>query len=142
MPPCRRYKLGLWTDIKRGDPVAEIEVPYWIWEPLLDDIQRILADKLDEKSLTFIWPHIRDILRWCRCIVSGVGIEIIPDVLPVYKSVAYSEAEHRLFMSATLADDSVLIRELSCEYSAASNPVLLESDKGLGERMVFGTIVI
>ncbi|MYC12367.1 MAG: DEAD/DEAH box helicase, partial [Gemmatimonadetes bacterium] len=134
--PCRKYKLGLWTDIRRDDPFAAIEVPYWIWEPLLDDIQQILADKLDEKSLTFIWPHIRDILRWCRCIVSGSGIEIIPDVLPIHESAAYSEAEHRLFMSATLADDSVLIRELSCEYSAASNPVLPKSDKGLGERMV------
>ena len=133
--PCRKYKLGSWTDIRRDDPFTAIEVPYWIWKPLLDDIQKILADKLDEPSLTFIWPHIRDILRWCRCIVSGAGIEIIPDVLPVHKSAAYSEAEHRLFMSATLADDSVLIRELNCEYSAASNPVLLKSDKGLGERM-------
>ena len=134
--PCRKYKLGSWTDIRRDDPFTAIEVPYWIWKPLLDDIQKILADKLDEPSLTFIWPHIRDILRWCRCIVSGAGIEIIPDVLPVHKSAAYSEAKHRLFMSATLADDSVLIRELNCEYSAASNPVLLKSDKGLGERMV------
>ena len=70
------------TDIRRDDPFTAIEVPYWIWKPLLDDIQKILADKLDEPSLTFIWPHIRDILRWCRCIVSGAGIEIIPDVLP------------------------------------------------------------
>jgi hypothetical protein len=39
-------------------------------------------------------------------------------------------------MSATLADDSVLVRELGCSIDSAQTPIIPPKDKGLGERMV------
>ena len=113
---CEQFKPGLWQFILKGDPLRSLEVPFWIWQPLLDETQRLLDSYSEDKTLIFVWPFLRDILRWCRCVVSGAGIEIVPDVLPVNKSLAYSEAKHRLFMSATLADDSVLVRELALRH--------------------------
>jgi len=45
-------------------------------------------------------------------------------------------------MSATLADDSVLVRELECSTKAALKPIIPHSDKGLGERMVLAPSLV
>jgi hypothetical protein len=139
---CQKYKAGVWRDIKDGDPNQLMEVPFWIWKPLLPRIEEVLSSHSDDDEFRFVIPHIRDLLRWCRCVVSGSGIEIVPDVLPVQKSDAYIKAKHRLFMSATLADDSVLVRELNCSMDAANDPIIPSNDKGVGERMVLAPSLI
>lgn len=133
---CGKYKPAEWSDIKNDDPNQLIEIPYWIWKPLLPQIEKIVGSQASDERLQFVVPNVRDLLRRCRCVVSGTAVEIIPDILPVHKSFAYNEAGHRLFMSATLADDSVLVRELGCDISAAEKPVIPANDRGMGERMV------
>ncbi len=140
--PCQKFKYGVWADILNGEPSQSMEIPICIWKPLLPEIENILSQLIDQDGFKFVVPYIRDLLRWCRCVVSGNGIEIIPDVLPVHKSDAFSKANHRLFMSATLADDSVLIRELNCDISAAEKPILPSKDRGLGERMVIAPSLV
>ncbi len=142
-PQCEKYQTGVWQDILNDIPPFEsLEVPFWIWKPYIAEIQKTLAKHAEDRELIFVWPMIRDILRWCRCVVASSAIEIIPEILPVEKSLPYFEAKHRLFMSATLADDSVLVRELGCDIHAATYPILPLSDKGLGERMVLAPILI
>lgn len=140
--PCRKFKPSVWRDVINLDPNQSMEIPYWIFKPLLPEIDTILGEYADDKDMQFVIPYVRDILRWCRYVVSGAGIEIIPEVLPVVKSDAYFKANHRLFMSATLADDSVLVRELDCDLSSAQNAVIPSSDKGLGERMVLAPSLV
>lgn len=134
--PVRSWMPGVWSGITREDPAALLEVPYWIWRPLLADIRELLADHTKDDELKFVWMHLRDRLELCRCIVGGQGIEITPDVLPVETVRAFEDAKHRLFMSATLADDSALVRELGCAEGAAVAPIEPVSDAGVGERMV------
>ena len=136
------YKPGLWQSIKERDPISSIEVPFWIWKPTLDNVREALSYHQKEDNFIFVWPYLRDSLRWCRCIISGNGLEILPDILPVHMITAYDEANYRLFMSATLADDSVLVRELNCNPDSAKNPLIPRKDKGLGERMVLAPSLI
>ncbi|MDC0750014.1 helicase C-terminal domain-containing protein [Polyangium mundeleinium] len=134
--PLRAWMPGIWTGVVREDLAALLEVPYWIWRPLVPDVRELLADHAKDDQLKFVWGHLRDRLEFCRCIVGGEGIEITPDVPPVEAVRAFEEAKHRLFMSATLADDSALVRELGCAEDAAAAPVEPVSDAGVGERMV------
>ena len=136
------YKSGLWHSIKEGDPISSMEVPFWVWKSNLDNIQEILSKHNKDDNFIFVWPYLRDLLRWCRCIISGKGLEILPDILPIHMIKAYDEADYRLFMSATLADDSVLVRDLNCHPDSAKNPVIPQKDKGLGERMVLAPSLI
>ncbi len=140
--PCAEYKLSIWNDIKNEDPNQLMEIPYWIWKHVLPQIEQIIGSQANDDKLQFVIPHIRDILRRCRCVVSGAAVEIIPDILPVHKSPAYDKAKHRLFMSATLADDSVLVRELGCDISAGKRPVTAANDRGMGERMVLAPSLV
>lgn len=132
--PCLKYKSSCWLSILDLDPQQFMEVPYWIWKPLLPEIEAALHQ--NKESYKFVLPYLLDILRWCRCVVSGIGIEITPLIIPINKSDAFNNSQNRLFMSATLADDSVLVRELGCNIESAKNPVIPSKDKGLGERMV------
>jgi len=139
---CRGHNAPLWQDILNEDPEAILDVPCWVWQPLQAQAGALLADFSKVGSYRFVMSHILDVLRWCRCVVSGKGIEIVPDILPVHKNEAFNDASHRLFMSATLADDSVLVRELDCDVDAARNPLMPAQDKGLGERMVLAPSLV
>jgi hypothetical protein len=139
-PACKNFKQGLWLDILRGDPNATMEVPYWIWQPIIDEVYKLVSPQSQE--FMFVWPFLRDMLHMCRCIISGEGIEMSPDIPPIHMVQAFDDAKHRLFMSATLADDATLIRELGCDISAASDPILPESDSCLGERMILAPSLI
>lgn len=132
----RAYQPGYWSDIRTGRRETVLEVPYWLWHPLFDEVHSVLSAAADTDDLKFQWPWVRDVLRWCRCVVAADGVEILPDILPVRLARAYDSAPHRLFMSATLADDAVLVRELACSGDAARKPVVAGTDSGMGERMV------
>jgi hypothetical protein len=89
-----------------------------------------------DSEVKFTWGLIRDYLPGLRCVFSGAGVELTPEVLPVAAIPAYHKARRRIFMSATLSDEAALVRELDCASEAASNPIELASGGGLGERMI------
>jgi hypothetical protein len=132
----RAYHIAIWEEILNGRKEPTLEIPYWSWVAMLDEVRACLSAHAEHKELLFVWPFLRDHLRWCRCVVAAEGIEIVPNVMPTQLVRAYDTAGHRLFMSGTLADEAVLVRELACTGSAALNPVVAGSDAGLGERMV------
>ena len=141
-PSCREYHPGPWGGIRQGDPAANLEIPFWVWTSVLGDVRSILEECRDTKPYVFVWGYLQDHLRWCRCIVSCMGIEIFLDIPAVHLARPYWEAEHRVFMSATLSDDSSLVREIGCSADAARTPILPPSDGGIGERMVLAPSLI
>ncbi|MDN3639319.1 DEAD/DEAH box helicase family protein [Simiduia curdlanivorans] len=139
---CSSYKRSTWKKIKEEDPSAQMEVPYWIWKNNAAGLFTALSEFSEDDRAKFVWPYLSENLHLCRCVMSGAGLEITPYYPLVDASQAYTSAACRLFMSATLADDSSLIRELSCDEKAAMNPVIPPSDKGLGERMVLAPSLV
>lgn len=141
-PACRSYHRGQWAAIDGGDPVVVLEVPFWIWKSLLEQITAVLESVSNDAPYVFVWGYLRDHLRWCRCVVSAVGIEVFYDVPAVQLARPFNDASHRVFMSATLSDDSALIRHLGCTPAAARSAVIPPSDSGIGERMVLAPYLI
>lgn len=136
LAPARDYHSTKWIFIDRNDPDSILEVPVWIWVEVFAAVTAAIDEHKDDRLVKFVWPHLRERLRWCRCIVSGKGIEIAAALPFLDDFEPYAGAEHRLFTSATLADDSALVRALGCSTDAASSPVVPASDAGVGERMV------
>ncbi|KWB53900.1 hypothetical protein WL37_03550 [Burkholderia ubonensis] len=134
-PECRAYNLGTWMDLQSDVPTV-MEVPHWTWSGQATKVLEGLNVFAETEGFRFVWPYLRDRLQLCRCIFGNWHAEISADVPPVEQVRAYYRAKHRLFMSATLADDSVLVRDLGVSIEAAMNPICPPSDRGLGERMV------
>lgn len=141
-PLGRAYSSVSWDDVRGGHPDAAMEVPYWSWREVVDEVRGVLDPFANTDEFVFSWPYLRDALRWCRCVVSADAVEIAPIVPLVDRVRAYAQADHRLFMSATLTDDSVLVRELGCDVEAATVPIVPSSEGGLGERMVLAPFLL
>ena len=132
----RQQYPGRAESILQGDPYAIAEVPYWTWLTLLPQVTKKLAEESESDALKFTWGLVRDDLHLMRCIISGSRVEISPEIVNLRRVPAYDDAQHRIYMSATLADDSVLVRELDCDERTARTPIVPPSDRGMGERMV------
>jgi replicative superfamily II helicase len=127
---------GTYADIRGKDFGAFLPVPYWDWIDRNSDVVRILAKYTANKSIKFAWPLIKDILRDCLCVISGHGLEISPYRPPLQMFGSYYKAKHRIFMSATITDDSFLIKGLGLSQEAINSPLIYKGEKWSGEKMI------
>ncbi len=114
---------GTFADIRRKDFGAFLPVPYWEWTNRNSDVIRILGKHIAQDALRFVWPLIKDILTDCLCIISGHGLAIAPYRAPLQMFGSYDRATHRFFMSATITDDSFLIKGLGLSENAVKDPL-------------------
>jgi replicative superfamily II helicase len=127
---------GTFADIENGKREALLPVPYWAWVQQEAEIAKILSDQSDRKSVRFAWPLLRDILPNCQCVFSGNSVEIEAYLAPLNVFGSYSNAAHRIFMSATVTDDAFLVKGLRLPPKAITNPLTYEEETWSGEKMV------
>ena len=135
-PDLAEQGRGTLEDIKSGNYEAFSPVPYWAWYDKKEDITRILSKKNDSDEIKFAWPLIRDSLHNCLCIISGTELQIIPYNLPTNSFGTFSTAGQRIFMSATLNNDSILVSGLGLSEQSVQNPITHDKDSWSGEKMV------
>ncbi|ETT31667.1 hypothetical protein C161_26920 [Paenibacillus sp. FSL R5-192] len=135
-PSLQSQGVGTFADIKRKNYDALLAVPYWDWQDKHTEVAEILSKYSAVKEIRFPWPLIKDIIRDCQCYISGASLEIIPYVNPLHLFGTYSKAEHRIFMSATITDDSFFIKGLGVSSEAVNKPLALEDEGWSGEKMI------
>ena len=128
--------VGTFADIGNGKRDALLQVPYWAWAERATDVAGILSAHTERKSIKFSWPLLKDNLEFCQCIVSGVAIEIEPRIPPLSAFGSYSNAAHRIFMSATVTDDAFLIQGLQLKPETILHPLTYAKERWSGEKMV------
>lgn len=125
-----------WAGIAKGESDAIIEVPFWLQQRFQSQITQICAQFADSQELVFNWPNIAPAIELVRIYVSGQQAYITLDPPQVERVAHYSNARHRLFMSASIHDAGVLVRELGCDPQAAKRPIDASGESSIGERMV------
>jgi replicative superfamily II helicase len=128
--------VGTFADIENGKREALLPVPYWAWMERESEVASILSSQTDRKSVKFAWPLLRDMLAHCQCIVSGTAVEIEPYLPPLDAFGSYSRAVHRVFMSATVTDDSFLVKGLRLSPETITTPLTYDRETWSGEKMV------
>jgi hypothetical protein len=135
------------VDERRG---RYMQVPYWAWVDRQSAVIKLINEigkspKNDEKdeygknnrdAVLFNFPLIRDVLRLCRCVIGDGSVEISPRILPISVIPAFANAERRIVMSATLADDSVLVSHFDWATTALSNPITPQTANDIGDRLI------
>lgn len=127
---------GSLVDIKNGDKNTIMAVPYWDWQDKSSEVLNILSNNKELDEIKFAWPLIKDDIKDCRCVISGSGLEITPYIPPLEMFGSYYKAEHRIFMSATVNDDSFFINGLGLDAETIENPLALKDEKWSGEKMI------
>lgn len=128
-------KLGTFDDTISGKSDSILEVPYWEWFKKLNAVQTLLSESNDEKLL-FAWPMLRDNLKFCHAIISNRKISITPHFPLVDLFPTFSEAPRRIYMSATISDDSEIVRTFDASEKDMMHPLTSPSLAGISERMI------
>jgi len=123
-------------EIESGDNTNYMQVPYWIWQEKIAEISQILIKHKDEKFLEFVWPLIKENPNLSHCVISAGRIEISPHVTPIHMIPSIVNANRKIFMTATLVDDSILSSHFSVDEQYIKHPIVPESAGDIGDRMI------
>lgn len=127
-------RLGTFDDVVTGADNAILEVPYWAWHEQLDTVREQLKADADDHAL--VWPLLRDNLHLCHAIVSHTAFTITA-ILPFVNSFpTFAEAPRRIYMSATISDDSEIVRTFDANPDAVGQSLTSRSLAGVSERMI------
>lgn len=127
---------SLLLDVKAEDPTVIMEVPFWAWKDKQKKVTAILHHHRLDEDLKWPWPLIRDVLPLCQVAFGGGTAEIAPRFLPIDNIPAFTEAERRIYMTATLADDSILVSHFQADPEDIRHPIRPKSGGDIGDRMI------
>ncbi|MCJ1682342.1 DEAD/DEAH box helicase [Rathayibacter sp. VKM Ac-2928] len=136
--PLKEQSLSGWTSIKKNDGIQAVPVPYWSWEDSLTESYAALNSVThdDEESHKFKWPLIKNNLRLCEVAFTSQEVEVrlpYPDLAIV---PSFLLAKRRIYMTATLADDSILTSRMKVDATCVTNPIVPASASDIGDRII------
>lgn len=132
----RSYNAATFLDLEAGDPRAYLEVPFWSWDAHQNDLLKALHESRSDDELQFTYPLLKDILPQCRCVIGGQYLEIEPYFPATDLIQSFRRAKRRIYMTATLADDSVIATHFGANPNKIANPIVPTSSQSMGERMI------
>jgi replicative superfamily II helicase len=127
---------GALHEINRDNPNRETMVPYWTWHRRIDEVREIISEYAGEGITTWKWPLVNDSLEYATCFVSGTSAEISLRSLPIDIIRSLHEASRRIFMSATLSDDSPLISHFDCDVGSDEEAITPSTAGDAGDRLI------
>lgn len=129
-------------DVVAGKEYFVLDVPYWAWLQKIDEVAAAIQQYGPEKVDRWAWAHVRDELHVCQVLISKDSISILPIVPLVDRAAAYRNAKRRIYMSATIADDSEVVRTFGVRAARVASPLTAASLAGVGERMILAPALI
>ncbi len=127
-------RIGTYDDIVSGKDTGILEVPYWDWLDKQSAVLEILKGVSSKHP--FAWPLLRDKLHLCHALISKTQISIT-SILPIIDMFpSFVDCGRRVYMSATIADDSEIVRAFGADPESATNALSSRSLAGISERMI------
>src|SRR5690348_10784349 len=130
-------QLGMFDQMTGGRELGVFEVPFWVWKNLAPGVGELLSRE-DRQDAAFHYqlPLLLDNLDCCHALITNVSVTIT-SFLPLVSMIpTFVECPNRVYMSATIADDSSLIRTFGADIEAVTHPLAPQSLAGVGERMI------
>jgi len=121
----------------RARRVSAIEqIPHWAWIDRQSEVLAKLHPLSDVEPYKFVWPLLVDILPLCRAVVTSEALEIAAPCLPTHALTGFENAQRRVYLTATLADDGVLVTDLAADPAAVAAPIVPGSAGDIGDRLI------
>lgn len=132
----RQQSEPQYLDIASGVPSAVVEVPFWAWQRHIPTVTAKLHALREDEHLQWPWPLVKDVLPLCRAVFTAFGMEIQPPHPPIGKIASFTRARRRIHLTATLADDSVLVTDFAASADTVKNQIVPASAGYLGDRLI------
>ncbi len=121
-------------EIEAGDGRRVVPVPYWAWQSNLETVAKLLAAHPGKDE--FVWRLVNDDLRFATCVFTGNKVEISTQCLPIAHIRSYAAAERRVFLTATLARDSILTTHFGVSPDSIMTPIVPTRVDDIGDRII------
>lgn len=128
-------ELGI-VELKGQDPQSIMLVPFWSWYDKRDRVLECLHRNRESEGLLFNWPLLKEVIPYCQCVFGGRELEIAPRCTPIERIASFDHAKRRIYMTATLADDGVLVTKFQADPIAVAEPVKPKGVGEIGDRMI------
>jgi len=132
----KQQRPGTYVEICASDYSKFLPVPYWSWLESQEALITILSEHREDDELLFTWPLLKDILPICDCVVSGSKLQIAARVTQPHTLPSFGAAKRRMYLSATLLDDSQLARDLGVSAENITSQIKPNEFDDLGERLI------
>jgi replicative superfamily II helicase len=127
-------KIGTFDDIVSGTDSAILEVPYWSWKVKSTQVRQFLRNSAE--NYPFVWSFLRDNFDYCHCLINQNAFIITP-IFPLVDLIpTFADCPRRIFMSATISDDSAILRTFDANFESIAKPITSNSLAGVSERMI------
>ncbi len=137
----KNYNKNSYSKIVEScDPTQLAIMPFWVWQDKYNEVNDLLSkynnDEESNKCIFFSLPLLENTLQNCDCFISSRGIEIIPEGISISKITSFVNAQRRIFMSATLSDDSVFVSAIGLHKEDISKIIVPENANDIGDRLI------
>jgi hypothetical protein len=123
-------------DLKAEDPTVVMTVPFWAWQAHQDDVVGLLHAQRHSKELEWNWPLLNECIPQCVCVLGGGRLEIAPRFVPIDCIPSFASAQRRIYMTATLADDTILVSHFQADATEVAQPIRPKGGGDIGDRMI------
>ena len=123
-------------DIDAGDPHAILATPYWSWKDRYKDVLKLIHSHRKDENVEWKWPLMSGVLKYCQCVFGSNSVEIAPRCLPIDMIPAFIRARRRVYMTATLADDGILVTHFNADPESVAKPIKPRGAGDIGDRMI------
>ena len=126
--------------VENCDPAKSAIIPFWMWQEKQTEIYTLLSkynnDEEKNRCIYFNLPLLDDSLPTCDCFVTAHSIEIVPEGISVSKIKSFIDAQRRIFMSATLSDDSVFTSAIGLTNEDVRSVISPDNANDIGDRLI------
>lgn len=122
--------------VDNSDPLVNMLVPFWAWQSKQQEVYALLSNNKGTDYIEFNFPLLKDCLPLCNCMVSAKCVEITPPCVPIHKIRNFVRAKRKIFMSATLSDDSAFITALDMKSENVDHVISPEKANDIGDRLI------
>ena len=123
-------------DIRENEGGGFARVPFWTLSNKLDKVRAILRRYSPDNEFDYGLDAIREVLSLCRIVFTRYALTIVPPCPPIGRVHSFAEAQRRVFLTATLANDSSLITDFDAAPEFVTEPIQPLTAGDIGERMI------
>ena len=123
-------------EIEDGDPSSYMQVPFCVWKNNLSEVTKSLIRHKESDELRFSLPLIKELLSLCSCVLNAKKIEITPYCIPIHMLPSIINCDRKIFMTATLVDDSILSSHFGISGNSINKPIIPNTAGDIGDRMI------
>jgi hypothetical protein len=128
-------RIGSFDDIVEREEAGVVEVPYKAWAAKASAIRELLSRNYGD-AFKYQLPLLRNHFDSCQALITSRELSITALLPPVEQLPTFSECSRRIYMSATIADDSSIIRTFDASEKSIREPIVPDTLAGVGERMI------